>query len=184
MRQTPQGVRQLAQALKDFAAGRSIRALDESGQIKQLSDSSGEQMVTDNFLREEFPPAGKARAPRQGDTPTDHFNNRVSDLARAMEKLNEAFLVVAAVVGHDERPMVDTAGVDRKLCNIWRDQLNQLDEELVIWGRTFQRLYASSAQSVGSSFQAEDDDQPEAEVDVYAEAENWEADQSTTLTNG
>jgi hypothetical protein len=184
MRQTPQGVWQLAQALNDFASGSSIRAVDESGQIKQLTDKSGEQMVTDNFLREEYPPAGKARAPRPGDTPTDHLNNRVSDLAHAMDRLNEAFLAVAAVTGDDGRPMVETAGVDRKLCNIWRDHLGHIDEELVIWGRTFQRLYATSAQSVASQFHAAEEDITDVEADVYAEAENWEAEPEATANNG
>jgi hypothetical protein len=184
MRQTPQGVRQLAQALADFAAGRSIRAVDEDGQIKQLSDNSGEQMVTDNFLRAEYPPAGKARAPRPGDTPTGQFNNCVNELAQAMEQLDRAFRAVAAVTGNDGRPLVDTSGVDRKLCNIWREQLGHIDEELVVWGRAFQRYYAASSQTVSSHFQVEEEDTHEADTDVYAEAENWDAEPSAATNNG
>jgi hypothetical protein len=184
MRQTPQGVKQLAQALTDFAAGRSIRAVDEDGQIKQLSDKSGEQMVTDNFLRAEYPPAGKARVPRPGDTPTDHFNNRVSALAHAMEQLETAFQSVAAVTGDDGRPLVDTSGVDRKLCNIWREQLGRIDEELVVWGRAFQRYYAASSQAISSHFQAEEEDAQEADTDVYGEAEDWDAVPPASTNNG
>lgn len=180
MRQTPQGVRQLAQALSDFAAGRSIRAVDEDGQIKLLSDKSGEQMVTDNFLRSEYPPAGKARAPRPGDTPTDQFNNRVGDLAQAMEQLETAFRAVAAVSGDDGRPLVDTSGVDKKLCNLWRDQIGRIDEELVVWGRAFQRYYSASSQVVSSHLQPDDEEVQEADVDVYADAENWDAESTAT----
>jgi hypothetical protein len=184
MRQSPQGIRQLAQALTDFAAGRAIRAVAEDGQIRLLSDKSGEQLVTDNFLRTEYPPAGKARSPRPGDTPTDHFNNRVSDLARAMEQLEGAFRAVAAVTGDDGRPLVDTSGVDRKVCNIWREQLGRIDEELVVWGRAFQRYYAASSESVSSHSQAEEEDAHDANTDVYDDAENWDAAPTATTNNG
>ena len=140
-------------------------------------------MVTDNFLRAEYPPAGKARAPRPGDTPSDHFNNRVSDLAHAIEQLETAFRAVAAVTGDDGRPLVDTSGVDRKLCNIWREQLGHIDEELVVWGRAFQRYYAASSQAVGSHFQVEEEDTQEADTDVYADAENWDAEPTATTNN-
>ena len=184
MRQTPQGIRQLAQALTDFASDRAIRAVDEDGQIKQLSDKSGEQMVTDNFLRTEYPPAGKARSPRPGDTPTDHFNNRVSELAHAMEQLEGAFRSVAAVIGDDGRPLVDATGVDRKVCNIWREQLRRIDEELVVWGRAFQRYYAASSQAASGHFQAEEEDTHEADTDVYGDAENWDTEPTATTNNG
>jgi hypothetical protein len=174
MRQTPQGIHQLAQALRDFAAGRSIRAVDENGKIKLLSDMSREQVVTDNFLREEYPPAGKARSPRPGDTPSDRFSNRVSEFADAMEKLELAFRAVAAVTGDDGRPLVDASGVDRKLCNIWRDQLGRIDEELVVWGRAFQRYYSVSSNDVRSHVQEEDS--VDADADLYADAESWDAD--------
>jgi hypothetical protein len=184
MRQTPQGIRQLAQALTDFAAGRAIRAVAEDGQIKLLSDKSGEQMVTDNFLRTEYPPAGKARAPRPGDTPTDHFNNRVSELAHAMEQLEAAFRAVAAVTGDDGRPLVDTSGVDRKVCNIWREQLSRIDEELVVWGRAFQRYYAASSQAASGHSQAEEEDTHGTDADVYDDAENWDTASTATTNNG
>jgi len=180
MRQTPQGIRQLAQALTDYAAGRSIRAVDENGEIRQLSDKSGEQMVTDNFLRSEYPPAGKARAPRPGDTPTDHFNNRVSELARAMEQLDAAFRAVAGVTGDDCRPIVEVSGVDRKLCSVWRDQLGRIDEELVVWGRAFQRYYAASSQAASTQVHADEEERGEPD-DVYADAENWEPESNATV---
>jgi hypothetical protein len=173
MRQTPQGIFQLAQALNDYAEDHYIRAVDETGQVKQKSDGSGDQVVTDFLLRAEFPPAGKAKAPRPGDTPTDQLGNRVNDLSNAMEQLKAAFHAVQAVTGHDGRPMVETAGVDRKLCAFWRDELKLIDEELVMWGRTFQRLYAASTQSTTSFSQADSDDVSEPE-DVYANAEDWE----------
>jgi hypothetical protein len=181
MRQIPQGILQLAQALKDFSASRPIRAVDENGEVMQLSDGAGDRIINDFFLRDEFPPAGKAKSTRPGDTPHDHYINRVNDLSRAMEQLNAAFLAVSAVVADDGRPLVETSGVDRKLCNIWREELGRIDEELVMWGRTFQRLYATSVAAVGADPRAEDEDNLESEADVYESAENW--DEEATPTN-
>jgi hypothetical protein len=183
MRQTPQGVQQLAQALTDFAANRGIRAVDESGHIKQLSDKSGEQLVTDKYLREEFPPAGKVKASRPGDTATDHFNNRISELAHAMDQLDVAFRAVAAVTGDDGRPLVEASGIDKKLCGMWREQIGRIDEELVVWGRAFQRYYAASSQAASSYLQNEDEETAEAEADVYTDAENWDAGSEEATTS-
>ena len=168
MRQSLQGVAQLAQALRDHSANRPIRAVEEDGQIKQLSDKAGEQMVSDFYLRDRFPPAGRARAPRPGDTPRDHFNNRVSDLSDAMEQLDKAFAAVAAILGDDGRPFVEASGLDRKLASVWRGKLGDIGDELLLWGKTHQRHYAASVPPV---FHLEDEDQP-AEEDVYAEGED------------
>ena len=175
IRQTPQGVFQLAQALRDFAAGSPIRAVDENGVIKQLDDKSGEQMVNDFFLRDEFPPAGRARAPRPGDTPRDHFNNRVSKLSDAVEELQRAFEAVATVLGDDGRPFVEGSGLDHKLAKVWRDKLNHIDEELLVWGRKFQQQYAASAPPVLHS----DDEDETFEDDVYDGADDEDSEIAT-----
>ena len=172
MRQSKHGVLQLAQALNDFSHDRPIRAIDEEGQIKQMADKSGEKTINDVYLREEFPPAGKARAARTGETPTDRFHNRVNDFARAMGQLVTAFQAVSTVVGDDGRPLVDSSGVDRKQCSAWREELGQIDEELVVWGRIFQRMYAASNQVDVDHHQI--NTQPEPEEDVYADAEEWD----------
>ena len=174
MRQTPQGVHQLAQALQDFASKRQIRAVDDDGHVKQLSDKSGEQMVNDIYLREEYPPAGKVRAPRPGDTPTDHYDNRLSELSMAVDKLAEAFDALAGVAGEDGRPLVEATGLDRKLAEIWRGRLKTIDEELLMWGRTFQRRYRATAQAAEQPFHAEEGSVDDQEVDVYADSENWD----------
>jgi hypothetical protein len=172
IRQTPQGVFQLAQALRDFAAGNPIRAVDENGVIKQLEDKSGERMVNDFFLRDEFPPAGRARAPRPGDTPRDHFNNRVSKLSEAVEELQRAFEAVATVLGDDGRPFVEGSGLDHKLAKVWRDRLTHIDDELLVWGRKFQQQYAASAPPV---FHSEDEDES-IEDDVYDGADDEDSE--------
>lgn len=176
MRQTPQGVLQLAQALKDYSANHPIRAVDENGVIKQLADGAGEQMVNDFYLREEFPPAGRARAPRPGDTPRDHFNNRVSALSERVESLHKAFELVASVLGDDGRPFVESSGLDRKLVSVWREQLGHIDEELLLWGRTHQRQFAASIPPV---FNQGDEDEANEE-DVYTDTEEDHEDAGLT----
>jgi hypothetical protein len=64
--------------------------------------------------------------------------------------------------------------VDRKLAEIWRDQLKHIDEELLMWGRTFQRRYRSTAQSAELPVHADEDSADNQEVDVYADAEDWD----------
>jgi hypothetical protein len=76
--------------------------------------------------------------------------------------------------GDDGRPLVEASGVDRKLAEIWRDQLKHIDEELLMWGRTFQRRYRSTAQSAELPVHADEDSADNQEVDVYADAENWD----------
>lgn len=49
MRRTVRGVRQLEQSLVDFQVNRHIRAVDEAGVVKSLSDGAGEQVVTDIY---------------------------------------------------------------------------------------------------------------------------------------
>jgi hypothetical protein len=166
MRQSQQGVLQLGQALRDFGASRPIRAVDENGEVKLLPDNAGEQVVNDFFLRDEYPPAGRARAPHPGDTPRDHFNNRISMLSDAVDAVYKAFTAAASVPGDDGRPFVETSGLDQKLVSVWREQLGRIDEELLLWGRMHQRQCAASAPPV---FHSHDDDSPATE-DVYAEA--------------
>lgn len=173
MRQTPQGVLQLVQALKDFSVNQPIRAVDENGQIKRLSDNAGDQMINDVYLRGEYPPPGKARAPRPGETPTDHYHNRLGDLARTVEELEKAFSAVSDVVGNDGRPLVEASGVDPRLCDAWRRQLSKIDEELIFWGRTFRRVYGTAPESSHQPSEVSEDDDVE-KADVYADAyENW-----------
>lgn len=143
MRQTPQGVYQLGQALRDFAEDRPIRAVDDTGEIKKLEDGSGEQTVNDIYLRGEFPPPGKARSARPGDTPLDRYQNRLNTLSLAMDAVERAFAELGDEVGDDGRPIVESRGVDHRSCAAWRELIGRIDDELVVWGRTFKRTFGT-----------------------------------------
>jgi hypothetical protein len=153
MRRSQQGIYQLGQALSDFASDTPIRAVEEDGSTKMNKDGT-DAMVNDIFLREEFPPAGKKRAHRPGNTPQDHYQNRLGAFTVAMEELRKAFVELSSVSGDDGRPLVESQGVDHRDCATWRDSLAEIDEELVIWGRTFRRAYGNG--EVASARRASD----------------------------
>ncbi len=148
MRRTVHGVLQLGQALTDFSSELPLRAIDEDGHIRKLDGGAGDMMVNDIYLRTEFPPPGKARAPRPGDTPVDRYSNRVSALSKTLEEMEQAFDAIGAVTGDDGRSLVESRGVDPRTCAAWRDVLRRIDEELIVWGRTFKRMYGSEEQSL------------------------------------
>lgn len=104
-------------------------------------------MVNDVYLRSEFPAPGKARAPRPGDTPVDRFHNRVSALSKAIDEMQQAFTAISDVIADDGRPLVDSRGVDYRICSEWRDGLRKIDEELVVWGRAFKRAFGAGSSS-------------------------------------
>jgi hypothetical protein len=146
MRRSPQGVLQLAQALRDFTDdGQQIRAVDENGKVKKLSDGSGDQFVNDVYLRGEFSPPGKARAPRPGDTPLDVYDNRLNAFSQAVEQLERAFNAIGEVTGDDGRSFVEARGADARSCAAWREVLSKIDEELIVWARTFKRIFGTSS---------------------------------------
>lgn len=168
MRRSIQGVHQLAQALRDFASETPIRAVDEDGQLKHSSDGSPDLAVNDIYLRNEFPPPGKAKAARPGDTPTDRYNNALSALGAALQALDSTFTVLTKVVGNDGQPLVESKGVEPRLTEAWRDTLGRIDEEMLIWARTFRKAYGSKS---GVSLEREEAGETE-EMDPYARRED------------
>ncbi|CAL76969.1 hypothetical protein BRADO3171 [Bradyrhizobium sp. ORS 278] len=177
MRRSVQGIHQLGRALLDFEGNRPLRAVDESGAIKCLTNGSSEITITDVYLRNEFPPPGKVKATRPGDTATDRYQNALSALSRAFVSVEEAFNGLTKVLGDDSQPVVDTLGVEPRLTDTWRDLLSKVDEEMVIWARTFRRAHGTKPANV---INPSDDDEVEND-DPYADSsggseEAWESE--------
>lgn len=173
MRQSPQGIYQLGQALKDHSDGVAIRAVDEDGETRPMEDGVGEMSINDIFLRGEFPPPGKSKARRPGDTPTDRYENAVGVLGDAMHAVQAAFEALGRVVGDDGRPLVETKGVDQRACGAWREILSSVEDELVLWSRTHKRANGAAAvarQDVDVTDQANDDADPASDWDRDDEA--------------
>jgi hypothetical protein len=181
MRRGVPGVRQLAQALRDFDAGHHIRAVDENGEIKKRSDGAADLVVNDSYLRQEFPPPGKTRARSGGPTPTEQLNDRLADLSDAMEELEAAFKAVAAVAGNDGSPLVEVEGVDPSFCATRRQSLSRIGDELNFWDRTFRRRHGMPAVvSTGGDTEEEEDDIDEFDNASDADSELAEEDQDGT----
>jgi len=166
MRRSPHGVRQLGQALTDFASHSAMRAVDEHGHIRLAADGS-ELLISDIYLRHQFPPPGKVRASHPGETPGDAYKRAVEDMTNAFHKLDESYNVLASVKVEDGRSLVDERGVDKDLTSRWRDLLRQVDEELVIWSRAYRRKFGiAPATVIEADIEAEmDKDDPYGEAD-------------------
>jgi hypothetical protein len=163
MRRNDQGTYQLSQALDDFAANLPPRAVDQNGQVKKQPDGI-DQKINDVYLRSEFPPAGKARAPRPGNTPLELHQNRLSEFSVGIDRLQEAFEAISAVTGDDGRPVVETQGADPTSCSVWREALGKIDEELIVWSRIFKQVHGTAPEpSVGAADGADEDDSPQHE---------------------
>lgn len=177
MRRNTQGIFQLAQSLRDFATdSQQIRAVDENGQVKKLNDGTGDQLVNDVYLRNEFPPPGKARATRLGDTPIDHYHNRLNAFSQAVESLEQNFTAIGEVIGDDGRSLVEARGADPRSCSAWREVLRKIDEELIVWGSTFKRVFGTTAEPSFKEFDDGEDTADSSErEDDYAESYNeWD----------
>ena len=172
MRQTPQGIRQLGQALKDYGAGRPIRMVDETGQFVVNGDGAP-RIVTDTYLRGEFSAAGRSKARRPGDTPHDRYLNSVSALASAMETVEAAFEALGKVEAEDGRPLVETKGVDSRDCASWRDLVGRMEEEFIVWSRTFRRVHGVQARR---DPEAKNEDISEVGVDEEQDLHNEDAE--------
>jgi hypothetical protein len=169
MRRSIHGVHQLGQALKDFEAGPQLRAVDEKGQIKRVADDSADQMVNDIYLRNEFPPPGKAKAARPGDTPLDRYHNALNALGAALHDVDQAFGALTAVAGDDGEPVVESHGVEPRLTDSWRELLRKLGEEMVLWVRIFRKAHGTKPIACASG---DDDEDDQEEVDPYANADD------------
>jgi hypothetical protein len=175
MRHSIQGVHQLTQALRDFRAEQSIRAVDEDGQLLEQADGSGYQIVTDYYLRVTFPPPGKILARSHGATPAEVLRNRLVDFSSAIEGLEKAYDAIRKVVGHDGGALVDADGVDPRSGREWRKLLGAIGDDLNFWGRTFAKRHGSVAPRLVVDDSEDADDQELADVEEEAD-DLWDAE--------
>jgi len=148
MRRTPFGVRQLAQAIRDFSAERQLRAVDETGAFVVRSDGNGEQIIHDVYLRNQFPPPGKVKATTAGTTPAELLKAHLADLSEALDQLDSVFSKVSEVKGNDSNSLVETLGVDPSFCENRREALRRIGDELSFWERTYRKRHGSAAATV------------------------------------
>lgn len=152
MRSSLQGVRQLGQAVQDFQRGKPIRAVDEDGRVKPMGNGSGELPVSDIYLRSEFPPPGRAKkAANPGTTPHDRFLAAQVSLEAALDGLASAYQTIIDVRGHDGEPLVNSLGVEAQVVKRWRGQMQEINDEMIVWARTYQTRIGRMESASGST---------------------------------
>ena len=98
----------------------------------------------------------------------DRYHNALNALGAALHGVDEAFGGLTAVVGDDGSPVADSQGVEPRLTDSWRELLGKLDEEMVVWARTFRKANGAKSNSSANGHADEDDRE---EVDPYTDAE-------------
>lgn len=133
MRTTEWGIHQLGRALDDHRGGGTIRAVGADGTVIVREDGSGEQPVTDHWLRATFPPPGRPVAPAADETAHERFMKALAALGDRMSDLTSSVRRLAAVEGIDGRPLVETEGVDPTDADVWLQELMMLLQLLPVW---------------------------------------------------
>lgn len=172
MRKSARGAFQLAQVLRDFAADRLIRAVDESGAVEMRPDGNGEQIISDVYLRLLFPPAGKVKATSSGTTPGEQLKARLAELSDAMDQLEDAFKRVGEIQGYDSTSLVDSTGVDPAFCETRRKSLREIGDELGFWERIYRKRHGSIPAPVQEDDMDDDDAYGDEEYEDSVEVED------------
>lgn len=136
MRVNAQGIHQLGQALVDHAARRPIRAVSADGQVTPLEDGSGDQVVTDNWLRASFPPPGRQVSPAAQNTAHEKFMAAQAEVGECFEALHRAVRRLTSIEGVDGRALIDTEGIDPIDANAWMEDLLAFMQLVPVWRST------------------------------------------------
>ena len=65
--------------------------------------------------------------------------------------LVDAFNAILNVRGDDGTPFADSRGADQQLTDRWRGELKRMDEEMIVWARTFRRAYSTASNENGAT---------------------------------
>lgn len=152
MRTSGWGVHQLGQALKDHASGQRIRAVTPTGEAVALEDGEGDQLVTDNWLRQTFPPPGRPVAPAAPDTALERYMAALSKVGDAMDAVDRSVRRLVAVEGVDGRPLIDTEGVDPADADAWMDDLMKLIQQIPVWRAMHLARHGAGGRSTASQW--------------------------------
>ncbi|WLS06496.1 hypothetical protein [Shinella oryzae] len=103
---------------------------------------------------------------RPGDTAIDRYHNALGALGRAFDAIDAAFTGLTKVVGDDSQPIVEARGVEPRLTDAWRDLLSRIDEEMVVWARTFRKTHGTKPLAAAGHPDDEDADEADPYADV------------------
>lgn len=164
MRTSSWGVHQLGRALQDHASGERIRAVSPTGETMTLENGDGDQLVTDNWLRQTFPPPGRPVAPAAPDTAHERYMDALARVGDAMDAIDRAVRRLVAVEGVDGRPLIQTEGVDPADADAWMEDLMKLIQSIPVWRANHVARHGSGDRTALSDWatdRTEDEDEDE-----------------------
>ena len=113
-----------------------IRAVSPTGEAIPLDNGDGDQLVTDNWLRQTFPPPGDPSPPPRPTPPTSATWMPWRRSARPWTPSTAPSDGCVAVEGVDGRPLIETEGVDPADADAWMDDLMKLMQRIPVWRAT------------------------------------------------
>lgn len=170
MRTSAWGVHQLGQALRDHADGRPVRAVAPTGEPIALENGDGDQLVTDNWLRQTFPPPGRPVAPAAPDTAHERYMDALARMGDAMDAVDRAVRRLVSVEGVDGRPLIETEGVEPGHANAWMDDLMELIQRIPVWRATHAARHGTVAGTAAPVSDDGDDDEFDDDIDIDEES--------------
>lgn len=171
MRSSPRGIEQLRQALNDYGSGRTIRMVDEQGQVMGSSDGHGDAVVRDSELRRLYAPPGQPSPTPAPESPGELLANALAELGTAVGKLDEAVRTVESVRTEDGRPAIISFGADHGDCQAWEGVLFRVLQQLPVWAQAHHHYVG--VESTGDELDLDEFDEGE-DLDDEWEAENLE----------
>lgn len=174
MRTNEWGIRQLGRALLDHEAGHRISAVSLDGSPLRADDGESAQVVTDNWLRTTFPPAGRPVAPAAPDTAHEKYLEALAKLGEAMDDVDRAVRKLVAVEGVDGRPLIDTEGVDPADADAWMADVMKLMQHIPVWRNTHVSRHGAASSNRGKAWDADLDEDSDPDDDDHGHTDGWE----------
>jgi hypothetical protein len=172
MRSSSWGVHQLGRALVDHASGERIRAVSATGEPVALENGDGAQLVTDNWLRQTFPPPGRPVAPAAPDTAHERYMAALAKMGDAMDAVDRAVRRLVGIEGVDGRRLIETEGVEPGHADAWMEDLMKLIQRIPVWRATHVARHGAGDRTSASDWDdttADDEDEDDLESE-----EGWE----------
>jgi hypothetical protein len=170
MRTNAWGTRQLAQALIDHAHDRRIRAVSQTGKPISLDDGD-DQLVTNSWLRQTFPPPGRPVAPTAPETAHERYLDALAKFGEAMDGVDRVVRRLLAVEGIDGRALIETEGVDPANADAWMEDVMKLMQLIPVWRNTHISRHGM-APSPTTAWRDDSDDAKDADNGNYNESDD------------
>jgi len=149
LRVSPQGVHQLRQALIDFGDARTIRLVDELGEVERNADGR-DILANDAALRRRYRPAGEGPGyvPAPMNT-AEILGNALGELGHSILAVGSALKVVELVRGDDGSAAIESLGAPSIDCDAWLEVLFNAVRKLPVWSSQNAQRYGAPPENPG-----------------------------------